>query len=232
MRQVSSCRPQPRSASCTPAERVHHAVEVGADPQAVQGDVVAGVDDGRDVVVRGRPRARRAGTGRRRCRRPGQRSARVEPTRRLRRRFGLGVAASNWPTSRRVTSRAPSSTARARRCSGRSWCHRQGWSWKKRRGMPSWSAMECNSSRVSAKRWQNSLVPQARAGVGADRVDVTGQGQRLAATSRPSPTASMAGSTRASSRTVLPRSRRRRSSRDRVESGRRRGRATARCRTP
>src|SRR3954470_11708152 len=33
-------------------QRVHDAVEVGADPQTVQRDVVAGVDDGDDFVVR------------------------------------------------------------------------------------------------------------------------------------------------------------------------------------
>ena len=33
------------------AEGVHHGVEVGADPQPVQGDVVGGVDDDRDVGV-------------------------------------------------------------------------------------------------------------------------------------------------------------------------------------
>ena len=52
------------------AQRVHDAVQVGADAQAVQRDVVAGVDDRGELVVRGRPRGRRGGISRRRFRRP------------------------------------------------------------------------------------------------------------------------------------------------------------------
>ena len=42
-----------------PAEGVHDGVEVGADVQAVQGDVVGGVADDRDLGVRA-PRRRQA----------------------------------------------------------------------------------------------------------------------------------------------------------------------------
>ena len=60
------------------AEGVHHRVQVGADPQAEQGDVVAGVaDDGDGRVGEGRAcgrggRAAPAGTARRRRHRPGR----------------------------------------------------------------------------------------------------------------------------------------------------------------
>ena len=96
---------------------VHHAVQVGADPQAVQGDVVAGVDDRGDVGIRVRP----AHT----LQEPGTADAAgqhhdphaLQPTR-FPYRPGGGQAVS--PTSRKVSSWAPSSTALARRCSGRS----------------------------------------------------------------------------------------------------------------
>ena len=50
--QVSPARPQPRSSSFKPGQGVGHRVEVGADVQAVEHGVVAGVDHRRDLVRR------------------------------------------------------------------------------------------------------------------------------------------------------------------------------------
>ena len=50
--QLSSCRPQPRSASLPPPRVYIDRVQVRADPQAVQGDVVGGVADHGDRRVR------------------------------------------------------------------------------------------------------------------------------------------------------------------------------------
>ncbi len=67
--QVSPTRPQPALGVGAAAQGVHDAVQVGADLQAVQAHVVADVDDRGHLGagVAGRARARRAGTGRRRC---------------------------------------------------------------------------------------------------------------------------------------------------------------------
>ena len=67
--QVSPARPQPRLGVDGAGERVGDRVEVGADVQAVQHEVVADVDD-RGEVARGRPPARgRPASGPRRRRR-------------------------------------------------------------------------------------------------------------------------------------------------------------------
>ena len=52
------------------AERVHHGVEIGADPEPVQGDVVGGVHHDRDLGVRKGLAGRRPRSGSRRRRRP------------------------------------------------------------------------------------------------------------------------------------------------------------------
>ena len=50
MAKVSPARPQPVSGLLAPGEGVGHRVEIGADEQAVEPVVVAGVDDHRDLV--------------------------------------------------------------------------------------------------------------------------------------------------------------------------------------